>query len=45
MYSNDDDKILAAAKKLPVGRILVNQPGHAAEAETRDATVSKVRFP
>lgn len=35
MYSNDDDKILAAAKKLPVGRILVNQPGHAAGGDAR----------
>ncbi len=30
IYSKDDEKIMAAAKKLPVGRILVNQPGHAA---------------
>ncbi len=30
IYSHDDEKIMAAAKKLPVGRILVNQPGHAA---------------
>ena len=35
MCSNDDDKILAAAKKLPVGRILVNQPGHAAGGDAR----------
>jgi succinate-semialdehyde dehydrogenase len=35
LYSNDDDKILAAAKKLPVGRILVNQPGHAAGGDSR----------
>lgn len=35
LYSNDDDKILSAAKKLPVGRILVNQPGHAAGGDAR----------
>ena len=27
VYSSDDDKIMRAALKLPVGRILVNQPG------------------
>ena len=35
VYSSDDAKILAAAKKLPVGRILVNQPGHAAGGDAR----------
>ncbi len=35
VYSDNDDNILAAAKKLPVGRILVNQPGHAAGGDAR----------
>ena len=35
IYSDNDDNILAAAKKLPVGRILVNQPGHAAGGDAR----------
>ena len=35
IYSDNDDNILAAAKKLPVGRVLVNQPGHAAGGDAR----------
>lgn len=30
VYSNDDKKIIYAGEKLPVARILVNQPGHTA---------------
>ena len=35
IYSDNDDHILEAGKRLPVGRILVNQPGHAAGGDAR----------
>lgn len=35
IYSNNDENIMKAGLALPVGRILVNQPGHAAGGDAR----------